>query len=490
MIDDKELVKLIFGLKIKYLRNQKRLSYKELSDTSGIGLSYLHEIEKGKKYPKADKIMKLAEVLGVEYDELVSLKSNRTLQPILNLIKSDFFKVFPMDNFGLDRDKLIELFLFAPERLNAFVSTIEKIIRSHHIKEEDFYLTALSSYQNINNNYFKNLEDAVRQFKTKFKITRKSILKKEKLEKILYQLFGFKVNTKALKQHKNLSEIRSYLDAKKGILFLNDDLTNAQICFLLAREIAFEYLALTERHYETRIIKIDNYEKLLNNFKASYFAGALLIDEEGIIKDLSNLFNKPKWEPNALLNLIKKYNSTPEMFFQRLTNILPTHFKIRDLFFLRLHSSSDLKVFSITKELHLNRLHAPYTNYSDEKYCRRWVSIEVLKKLRVMKATDALVADGQISDYHNSENKYLLWSVAKKSHRNTKEGTSVNLGLKIDAHLQNTIQFLKDDKLITKKVHTTCQRCSIEDCLQRAANPEIIEKETELMDIENKLNEL
>jgi len=183
MIDDKELIKLIFGLKIKYLRNQKELSYKELSDATGIGLSYIHEIEKGKKYPKADKIMKLAGALGVDYDALVSLKSNRTLQPVLNLIKSDFFKIFPLETFGIDRSKLIELFLEAPERLNAFVSTVEKVIRSHHISEEDFYLTALRSYQNIHNNYFKNLEEAVIQFKKEHRLKASTILKKDKTTK-------------------------------------------------------------------------------------------------------------------------------------------------------------------------------------------------------------------------------------------------------------------------------------------------------------------
>ncbi len=490
MINDQNLIKLIFGLKIKYLRNQKELSYKELSEISGIGLSYLHEIEKGKKYPKADKIMKLSEVLEVDYDDLVSLKSNRTLQPILDLIKSDIFKVFPLENFGLERDKLIELFLYAPERLNAFVSTIEKVIRSHHISLDDFYLSALSSYQNIHNNYFKALEEAVIQFKKEHKVKTGTILKQAQLLRLLKKIRKVNVDIEKINQHKELREIRSFYNVKQNTLFLNGELNDAQICFLLAREIGFVYLNLTERHYETRIIQISNYEKLLNNFKASYFAGALLIDESNLIKDLKTLFSKATWQPNYLLDLLKKYKATPEMFFQRLTNILPEHFNINDLFFLRLHSSSDLKVFSITKELHLNRLHAPYANYNDEKYCRRWVSIEVLKKVRVKKEENALVANGQISDYHNSDNQYLLWSVAKKNHQNPKEGTSVNIGLKVDAHLRNTIQFLSDDKLSTQKVHTTCQRCSIEDCLQRAANPEVLEKENELKEIEEILKQL
>jgi len=272
-------------------------------------------------------------------------------------------------------------------------------------------------------------------------------------------------------------------------LYLNEELNESQIRFLMAREIGFTFLDLTERHYETRIIDVSNYEKLLNNFKASYFAGALLIDESSIKNDLQTFFIKTTWQPNYILTLLKKYNATPEMFFQRLMTILPEHFNIDDLFFLRLHSSSDLKTFSITKELHLNKLHEPYANYTDEKYCRRWVSIEVLKKIRVMKGEDALVADGQISDYHNSDNKYLLWSIAKKNH-NAKEGTSVNIGLKLNGHLNNTIKFINDPKLTTKTVHTTCQRCSVEDCLQRATNPAILEKENELKEIEETLNQL
>ena len=133
MITDKELVKLIFGLKIKYLRRSKNFSYKDLADKTGIGLSYIHEIEKGKKYPKYDKIIQLAEVFGVDYDSLVSTKSTKHLRPILDLVKSDFFKVFPLDSFGIDRSKLIEMFLDAPDRVNALVSTLETTIRSYHM---------------------------------------------------------------------------------------------------------------------------------------------------------------------------------------------------------------------------------------------------------------------------------------------------------------------------------------------------------------------
>ena len=55
--------KIIFGLKVKQLRTELKLSFEDLSKKSGISMSYLNEIEKGKKYPKADKIEILAKYL-------------------------------------------------------------------------------------------------------------------------------------------------------------------------------------------------------------------------------------------------------------------------------------------------------------------------------------------------------------------------------------------------------------------------------------------
>ena len=48
--------RIIFGLKVKQLRLEKNLSFAELAEKTGMSISYLNEIEKGKKYPKEDKI--------------------------------------------------------------------------------------------------------------------------------------------------------------------------------------------------------------------------------------------------------------------------------------------------------------------------------------------------------------------------------------------------------------------------------------------------
>ncbi|MGA7838087.1 MAG: helix-turn-helix transcriptional regulator, partial [Ignavibacteriaceae bacterium] len=65
-------IKLIFGLKLKQLRQDKGFSLSELAKKSSLSTSYLNEIENGKKHPKSDKIAALATALDVPYDKLVS----------------------------------------------------------------------------------------------------------------------------------------------------------------------------------------------------------------------------------------------------------------------------------------------------------------------------------------------------------------------------------------------------------------------------------
>ncbi|HNI45757.1 MAG TPA: helix-turn-helix transcriptional regulator, partial [Chitinophagales bacterium] len=81
-----ERIRLIFGLKLRHARIDKKLSLSELADRAGLSVSYLNEIEKGKKYPKTDKITLLANALDTDYDSMVSLKLPKPLAPIATLL--------------------------------------------------------------------------------------------------------------------------------------------------------------------------------------------------------------------------------------------------------------------------------------------------------------------------------------------------------------------------------------------------------------------
>ena len=57
--------RILFGLKVKQSRQAQSLSFADLAGRTGISVSYLNEIEKGKKYPKEDKIQALAHALSL-----------------------------------------------------------------------------------------------------------------------------------------------------------------------------------------------------------------------------------------------------------------------------------------------------------------------------------------------------------------------------------------------------------------------------------------
>src|SRR5687768_5794428 len=193
MISENDSIRLIFGLKIKALRQSKGLSYQQLADQAGLSVSYVHDIETGKKFPKADKIIVLARTLGVDYDYLVSLRASKKLQPVIDLISSDFINAIPWEHFGLSPANLLDLFSSAPDKVTAFISTLLKISRRYQLSKEGFYNSALRSYQDLHDNYFEDLETAVTNFREVHLITAEVPLSITSMEKILIQT-GVQVN--------------------------------------------------------------------------------------------------------------------------------------------------------------------------------------------------------------------------------------------------------------------------------------------------------
>ena len=474
MISEHDLIKMVFGFKIKYLRQQKRLSYKQLSESTGLSTSYLHDIEKGRKYPKVDKITALGDALGVSYDFLVSMQASKKLQPIVDLFTSDFMKQFPLDLFGIRPEKLFELFSTAPDKLNAFIRTIFKVTRSYQFQQESIYEAALRSYQDMFDNYFPELEEAVKTFKDQAGLPRRGPYRTSQLQQILRDQFGITTDRQRLATELQLQKRRSVFVPSQRTLYLNERLKPAQEHFLLGREIGFQYLQLSPRPLLTRMVDSKEFDVWLNNFKASYFSVALLMDEDHLCQDFSTFLKNPEWDPTSLLALLDQYQVTPEMLLQRLTNILPHHLQLSDLFFIRLSSNADLENIRMTKDLHLSQLHSPYANESNEHYCRRWVSATILADLGSIR-NDRPIAQAQISQYHNSDKSYVCLSFANS----TNLSVSVTLGILINDDARHLIRFIADPQLRRKTVHTTCERCSIPDCQERASPPSIWQKNEE-----------
>lgn len=488
MISDSDVVKLILGFKLRYLRLSKKISYQQLSAETGLSVSYLNDIEKGKKYPKPDKLTALARVFDLDYDQLVSTRTDKRLQPVIELLNSGFFKVFPLHEFGISLEKLIDVFSTSPDRFGAFISTILKMIRSYQIEKEDFFRIALRSYQDMHDNYFPELEAAASQLRHEKDLPSRQPVTYDALADILQKDFDVTIDRVGLTKNKQLSDFRSYYQPEKKVLYLNEGLTEGQELFILCKEIGFHYLAIEERPLETLLNKEASFDKLLGNFKASYFAAALLMDAVEMVKDIELISRATEWSPDLIGKLRSKYQVTPETLLQRFTNILPHHFGLNDLFFIRLGSTDDLIRYNITKELHLSQLHQPYHTELGEHLCHRWMSISAIKNIKNLK--HEYLIDSQVSEYWGTNKSYFCITVANSGGNFGEQAGSITLGLLMNEKLRGTFNFIKDPDLKKKVVNTTCERCSMADCDNRVAPPRYIEALNHQQLLEDELSKL
>ncbi|WP_052331298.1 hypothetical protein [Lewinella cohaerens] len=67
--------------------------------------------------------------------------------------------------------------------------------------------------------------------------------------------------------------------------------------------------------------------------------------------------------------------------------------------------------------------------------------------------------------------------MAKPTRENADNSSSVTIGLLLNDQLRDTFPFLADPALVTKDVHTTCERCAILDCGARAAPPVFLQRQ-------------
>ena len=102
-------------------------------------------------------------------------------------------------------------------------------------------------------------------------------------------------------------------------------LSERQKKFILAREIGYQVLGLADRAMTSAPERVDSFEQVLNDFKASYFAGALLINRERLLVDIKEFFSLERWQPRRLREFLPKYEVTPEIFMYRLTEVLPQY---------------------------------------------------------------------------------------------------------------------------------------------------------------------
>ncbi|EJL69082.1 helix-turn-helix domain-containing protein [Chryseobacterium populi] len=486
MNSESDFIKTIFGLKLKQQRQKKNWSLQDLAVKTGLSKSYLNEIENGKKYPKHDKIIQLSESLNCTFDDLVSTRLDKSLAPFNEILQSDFFKEIPLELFGINKNNLISIISDAPKKVTAFINALIEISQNYNLGKERFYFAVLRSFQELYDNYFPEIEEKVIEFALENDLTFSKNLKSEVLEDILTEKFNYTIQSEDFETYGALDNLRSLFIPEKKLLLLNNKLERDQKTFIMAKEIGFNVLEFKNRPNTYSWLDFGSFEEILNNFHASYFAGALLISKEQIIEKTSGFFLQNNWEPKSFENLIESFTRSPETFYYRLTNILSSELGIKDLFYLCLVKKKGTDKIQILKELHLNHQQAPHANATNEHYCRRWIAV---KNLHHLKENETLT-DAQISHYKDQGISYLVISTSQKNPFSDGSNRSYCLGVLLNSQTIKKINFIKSPSLKTFNVGVTCESCSIPDCEVRQAPPVRLEKEHFNLNMKNAIEKM
>ena len=477
-----ENLRLILGLKLRSLRLKRGLPLKEIAERAGMAVSYLSEIEKGKKYPKAEKLLDLSRALEVPFDDLVSLRVDEDLSQLKAFAGSNFLQEFPFELFGVKPEDLFDLVSEDPARAGALVRTFVEIGRRYDLQVEHFLFAALRSYQQLHANYFPELEEAAAEFRRREALGDGEPPTPERLAELLVRRHGYRIDDTALGRHPELARLRSVLARPEPpLLLINGRLLPAQRAFLLARELGYLELGLEVRPRTSSWLKVESFEQVLNNFKASYFAGALLIDRERMVADLGRAFRAERWSPDLLLEGMRRYRATPEMLFYRLTELVPRFFGLKEIYFLRFGHRAEGDRFSLTKALNLSRFPVPHGVGPGESYCRRWLVLALLAELAARRRAGdpiaAPIARAQKAAFIDDGVEFFVVAAARPLALAQGSDSAVSVGFLLNDAFRSAVRFADDTAVPRREVNLTCERCALVDCGERADAPALADRE-------------
>ncbi len=472
MSGSSDTLRLILGLKLRNLRVARGEGLRDVASRAGLSVSYLSELEQGKKYPKPDKLLRLAAALESSYDDLVSLKVGEELGPVKQAVDSRFLSEFPFELFGLEREDLVRLIAETPDKTGALIQSLVEVGRSYDVQVEHFLLSALRSYQQMHANYFEELEREAEEFRRAQGWSPGDPVEETALARILEGQWRYVIDLQTIAAHPELSGFRSVFVADPGpTVHVNCRLLPIQRAFILAREMGYRVLGLEERAMTSSWVKVESFAQVLNNFKASYFAGALLMDRSTLCPELASVFSRRRWDGEAFAEIRLRYRATPEMFLYRLTELLPQCFGLEKLFFVRFRRQSGSDRVGLNKMFNLSGVPVPYGLGLKEHYCRRWPGVRWL----FAGPHDATVAV-QRNRFPSQGVEFLVLALGRPLALDPEAHSTVTIGLLLDEKCKRTLRFWNDETIGCQDVGLTCERCPLtaEECGDRVAPPEII----------------
>jgi transcriptional regulator with XRE-family HTH domain len=480
-------VKAIFGLKLKRLRETRHLTLAELSQRTGVSTSYLAEIEAGKKFPKPERIFQIAKGLDSSYDELISTKLGEDLEALEGLLNTPGVRDFPFETFGLPMADVVKLLTRSPNEVRALLRTLSDVAQQYNIGVEHLLRAALRSYQELIGNYDESIEREASEFAALLGALPRGGWQLASLREWVLQNCVQEIDEDTLGARPTLKTFRAVRVAAstaggRGRLLINPRLTDFQKAFVHAREAGYQRLGLDARSLATPPNREDSFEQVLNDFQASYFAGAVLLPRVALTDDLRAFFKLPTWQAEALLHLLDTYRVTPEALMYRISQLVSSQFGFRAHFMKFADVDGDLR---LVKALHLAGPRIPSGLPAAEHYCRRWLGTRLLGDLRdrqrrhPRRPTTPLVGV-QYSKFHDDEGPgFLDIGLALPQPLDPALNISLTISLEADEKLVKTVRFVRDRTIPQVLVNGTCERCPLtsDNCADRVAPPAIYNRE-------------
>ena len=141
---------ITLGEKIKFHRTMKGLTQKQLGDMTGIHEVSIRKYELNKTTPKKEQLLKIANCLGVPYNEFLELKitTDSDILPLMFAID----EVFKMDIISSESDTYG--IRFKNKFLNYFLQdwqSVKALSEAGQLSDEDYRLWKLmrSSYTKV-----------------------------------------------------------------------------------------------------------------------------------------------------------------------------------------------------------------------------------------------------------------------------------------------------------------------------------------------------
>jgi transcriptional regulator with XRE-family HTH domain len=461
--------RILLGLKVKMLRKEAGLSFVELAERAGLSSSYLNEIEKGKKQPRPDKLRRLAQALGVPLTRLSHPDPGPHLAPVAALLRSNFLQEIPLELFGFDLSRIADMLAQAPTRVNAFVSSLLELAQHHALGASHFYLSTMRAYQELHNNYFPEWEKEARLCREAYGLQGYP-LKAESLKKVLKEEWDIDVVEGGLAAYPELRHLRSVYLPAKGSLLLQPDLRKDQLLFQLCKEIGFHYMRLEPRPLASTILDVSGFQEVLHNFRAGYFAVALLMDEQVFMAKLAAAFQGAVFDHRLMVSWMRDFEVGPNVLLQRF-NVITGHWGLDQVFYHKLVWQEGMWVMD--KELHLHRLDRRYAGRPDEHYCRRWLSSRLIQSLRQAPDQGTLTGMARVW-YPGDDRAWLCLGIAHTAGSGRIEGQMIGVALQDEA--LERIRCHSDPGIPEYHTGLTCERCPVEGCEERAAPPVRLEE--------------